>query len=84
MGEEYLNGGKMKAFLVGLLFLLVVLLLTGVGFLLLPLLLILTFFLRIAVGFALMMFAIWLLGQFILFLWHAMEKKPAQNGPREI
>jgi hypothetical protein len=73
----------MKAFLVGFLFLCVVLLLTGVGFLLLPLLLILTFFLRIAVGFALVLFAIWLLGQFVLFLWKAMDKK-AGDGTRQV
>jgi hypothetical protein len=73
----------MKAFFVGLLFLCFVLILTGVGFLLLPLLLILTFFLRIAVGFALILFAIWLLGKFILFLWQAMDKKSV-NGTRQI
>ena len=65
----------MKAFLVGLLFLCAVLVLMGVGFLLLPLLLVLTFFLRIAVGLALVLFAVWLLGKFILFLWQAMDKK---------
>ncbi len=65
----------MKSFLVGLLFLCAVLVLTGVGFLLLPLLLVLTFFLRIAVGFALVLFAIWLLGKLILFLWKALDKK---------
>ena len=65
----------MKAFLVGFLFLCAVLVLTGVGFLLLPLLLILTFFLRIAVGLALILFAIWLLGKIILFLLEAIDKK---------
>ena len=74
---------EMKAFLVGFLFLCVVLILAGVGFLLLPLLLILTFFLRIAVGFALMLFAVWLLGKFILFLLKALEKKPS-NGTSQI
>ena len=73
----------MKAFLVGFLFLLAVLLLTGVGFLLLPLLLILTFFLRIAVGFALLLFAIWLLGKMILFLLEALDKK-AGDGTRQV
>ena len=73
----------MKAFLVGFLFLFAVLLLTGVGFLLLPFLLILTFFLRIAVGFALILFAIWLLGKTILFLLKALDKK-AGDGTRQV
>ena len=73
----------MKAFLVGFLFLCAVLLLMGVGFLLFPILLILTFFLRIAVGFALILFAIWLLGKFVLFLIEAMNKK-AGDGTRQV
>jgi len=73
----------MKAFLVGFLFLCAVLVLTGVGFLLLPLLLILTFFLRIAVGLALILFAIWLLGKFVLFLLEALDKKSG-DGTRQV
>ena len=65
----------MKAFLVGLLFLAAVLILTGVGFLLLPFLLVLTFFLRIIVGILLILFAIWLLGQLILIIWGLLSKK---------
>ncbi len=65
----------MKEFLVGLLFLVAVLILTGLGILLFPLLLILTFFLRIAVGFLLMLLAIWLLGKFIVFVWESLRKK---------
>ena len=65
----------MKAFLAGLLFLVAVLVLTGVGLLLLPLLLVLTFFLRIFVGFFLVLFAIWLLGKFIIFVWESLNKK---------
>jgi len=73
----------MKAFLVGFLFLFAVLLFMGIGFLLIPLLLILTFFLRIAVGFALILFAIWLLGKFILFLLEVMDKK-AGDGTHQV
>lgn len=73
----------MKAFLVGFLFLCAVLILMGVGFLLLPLLLVLTFFLRIAVGLALILFSIWFLGKFILFLWEAMDKKSG-DGTRQV
>ncbi len=65
----------MKEFLVGLLFLVAVLILTGLGILLFPLLLILTFFLRIAVGFLLMLLAVWLLGKFIVFVWESLRKK---------
>ena len=70
----------MKAFFVGLLFLVVVLIMTGVGVLLLPLLLLLTFFLRILLGFFLILFAIWLLGKFILFVWDALSKKDIKDG----
>lgn len=65
----------MKEFLVGLLFLVAVLIMTGVGILLFPLLLVLTFFLRIAVGFLLILLAIWLLGKFIILVWEALRKK---------
>ena len=65
----------MKAFFVGLLFLIAVLLLTGVGFLLLPFLLLLTFFLRLVVGVALHLSAVWLLGKFIMYVWEALRKK---------
>jgi hypothetical protein len=64
----------MKAFLVGLLFLVAALVLTGIGFLLLPLFLVLTFFLRIFVGFLFLLLAIWLLGKFIIFVWQALNK----------
>lgn len=59
----------MKAFLVGLLFLLVVSVLAGLGFLLLPFLLVLGLVLRVILSIALVIFAIWLLGKFIIFLW---------------
>ncbi len=64
----------MKEFFVGLLFLVVVIIMAGLGILLFPLLLVLTFFLRIAVGFFLILFAIWLLGKLIVLAWNALNK----------
>ena len=65
----------MKEFFIGLLFLVAVVILTGIGFLLLPFLLILTFFLRIFLGFFLVIFAIWLLGKLIILLWEFLNRK---------
>jgi len=59
----------MREFLVGLAFLLAVFALTGVGFLLFPLLIVLGFFLRIILSFLFVIFAVWLLGKFIIFVW---------------
>lgn len=71
---DWKTGGKnMKAFLVGLLFLIAVAILTGVGFLLLPLLLVLTIFFRVFIGFFLLLFAVWLLGKFIIWVWEALK-----------
>ncbi len=67
----------MKEFLVGLLFLVAVLIMTVFGILLFPLLLVLTFFLRIAVGFLLILVAIWALGKFIIFVWESLNNKNA-------
>lgn len=64
----------MKAFFVGLLFIIAVTLLAGIGFLLFPLLLVMAFFLRIVVIFLLVLLAIWFLGKFIIFLWEKMGK----------
>lgn len=63
----------MKAFFIGLLFLIAVTLLAGVGFLLSPLLLVMAFFLRIVIIFLLIILAIWLLGKFIIFIWEKMD-----------
>ncbi|MEI6631315.1 MAG: hypothetical protein WCL25_01715 [bacterium] len=57
----------MKAFLVGLVFLSALCVLVGIGVLLTPLLLILAFFIRMIVLFFLVIFAIWLVGKFIIF-----------------
>jgi len=65
----------MKAFLVGMIFIIAVAVLSGIGFLLYPFLLVLSIFLRIALGCALIILAIWLLGKFIIFIWEALFKK---------
>ena len=66
----------MKEFLVGLIFLFGVLVLSVLGILLLPLLLLMTFALRVVFGIFLFLFAIWLLGKFILWVWDQMSPKP--------
>ncbi len=63
----------MKAFLVGLVFLIAVGVLAGIGILLSPLLVVLAWFLRLIVTFSLVIFAIWLLGKFIIFVWDKIK-----------
>jgi len=65
----------MKEFLVGLVFIIAALALTGVGILLYPLLLALALFLRVIILFALAVFGVWLLGKFIILVWERMRKK---------
>ncbi|UCG35796.1 MAG: hypothetical protein JSW17_03080 [Candidatus Omnitrophota bacterium] len=65
----------MKEFLVGLIFIFAALVLLGIGVLLYPFLLALALFLRLLVIFALGIFAIWLLGKFIILVWERMRKK---------
>ena len=64
----------MKAFFVGLIFLIAAGLLAGVGILLFPLLVVLAWFLRLIVISLLLIFAIWLLGRFIIFVWEMIKK----------
>jgi len=59
----------MRAFLVGLLFLLAVAVLAGIGILLFPLMILLAFILRLILGVLMVILAIWLLGKFIMFVW---------------
>ena len=70
---------NMKAFLVGLAFLILVMLIAGVGallsVLLFPLLLVLGFALRIVLSVLLVIFAIWLLGKLIILAWNALRAK---------
>lgn len=65
----------MKEFLVGLLVILMVAVLSGLGFLLIPLLLVMGFFLRWILGFFLILFAIWLIGKVTLLLIGFITKK---------
>ena len=63
----------MKAFFIGLIFLIAVALFSGIGLLLYPLLLALAIMLRVAIAFLLVIFAIWLLGKFIIFVWEKLR-----------
>ena len=65
----------MKEFLIGLVFLIVLLILAGIGTLLMPLLLVLTLALRVLVSIILVIFAIWLLGKGIIFFWEKISNK---------
>lgn len=64
----------MKAFLIGLLFLIAVCVLAGIGFLIFPFLIVLALFLRLIMILLLSVLAIWLLGKFIIFVWEKMFK----------
>ncbi len=59
----------MREFLVGLVFLIAAFALMGIGALLFPLVIVLGFFLRIIFAFLFIIFAVWLLGKFIIFIW---------------
>jgi len=63
----------MRAFLVGLAFLIAVVVLIGIGILLFPLLIALGFLSRIIFAFLFVIFAIWLLGRFIIFVWDKLK-----------
>ena len=63
----------MKAFLVGLIFLIAAGLLGALGVILFPLLLLMALFMRIVVILALLIIAIWILGKFIIYVWEKMR-----------
>jgi hypothetical protein len=65
----------MKAFLVGLLFLVAVLVMASLGFLLYPVLLVMALLMRLVISLALLLFAIWLLGRFIIWVWESLRGK---------
>ena len=71
----------MKAFFVGLITLIVVIIMGTIGALLYPLFIVLGLFLRVILLFLLFIFAIWLLGKFILFIWEKLFKE--QKGKIE-
>jgi len=64
-----------KAFFVGLLFLAAALIMAGLGVFLYPFIFLLAIVLRIIVSIALVIFAIWLLGKFIIFIWDKLNNK---------
>ncbi|MEA3306049.1 MAG: hypothetical protein U9R52_04465 [Candidatus Omnitrophota bacterium] len=78
----------MKAFLVGLAFLILAMLITGVGallsVLLFPLLLVLGIVLRITLSVLLVIFAIWLLGKLIILAWSALKGPKAKDDKIKI
>jgi len=63
----------MRAFFIGLAFLIAVVTLTGIGILLFPLAILLGLFLRVIFSFLFVIFAIWLLGRFIVFVWSRLK-----------
>lgn len=63
----------MKAFFVGLIFLLAVALLSGIGILFHPLFIMLGVILRIILVLLFVVFAVWLLGKFIIFVWEKIR-----------
>jgi len=63
----------MRAFLVGLTFLIAAVVLIGAGILLFPLVIVLGFFLRVIFSFLFVIFAVWLLGRFIIFVWDKLR-----------
>ncbi len=65
----------MKAFFVGLIFLILAMLLAGLGILLYPLLSILGFLLYFVFMFVFAIFAIWLLGKLIIAVWESLRPK---------
>ncbi len=72
----------MKEFLVGLVVIVMALVLTLIGFLLIPLFLVLGWFLRLAVGLIVVLLAVWLIGKTTLFLIEVLKKKDIPN-PQE-
>lgn len=74
----------MKAFLVGLIFLLAVSVLAGIGTLLFPLIIVMHFLLQILLGLFFVLFSIWILGKFIIFVWESIfRSKGGQEGRNE-
>ena len=66
----------MKAFLIGLIFLISVAILAGLGILLYPFLIILGIALQIVISVIFVIFAIWLLGKLIVLIWESLKPKP--------
>ncbi len=65
----------MRAFLVGLFFILLVTIFAALGFLLFPLLIVIGWGLRILLGLAFVLLCIWFLGKVIIYIWEKFIKK---------
>lgn len=65
----------MKAFLIGVIFLIAVAIIAGLGYLFVPFILVLGFFLRFILLIVLGILVVWILGKFIIFVWEALRKK---------
>ncbi len=65
----------MRAFLIGVIFLIAVAIITGLGYLLIPFILVLGLFLRFILLIVLGILAVWCLGKFIIFVWRALKGK---------
>ena len=72
----------MKAFLVGLIFLILVSILAGLCILLYPLIYIMGFLLYFVLMFFFVIFAIWLIGKLIILVWEALRPKHGEQPPR--
>jgi len=65
----------MKAFAVGLLFLIAVMILSGIGILLYPFIIVMALLFRILIPLFFVIFSIWFLGKFIIFVWEKLFAK---------
>lgn len=65
----------MKAFFIGLLFILAAVILSGIGLLLFPVFIILGWLLRFFLMLGFVILAIWLLGKLIILVWDVIIKK---------
>ena len=65
----------MKAFFIGLLIVVAVVILSAIGFLLFPFILLLGFLLRFIVGILFIILSIWILGKFAIFIWRNLAGK---------
>ena len=72
----------MKAFLIGLIFLISVFVLAGIGLLLYPFVSILAILLYFVAVIAFVIFAIWLLGKLIILVWESLRPKRDEQRPQ--
>lgn len=63
----------MKAFFVGLLFLIAIMAVAGLGIVLSPFLAVFTVSLQMVIGLIVVVFVVWLLGKLIIFIWDKLS-----------